>query len=269
MVGYIYKKCFEVLKKKPLHLWGISLLNSLLSVVACVFGILPVIIIPIVFVLSAGMALVFLNGYRGKEPHVPDLFEGFKKIGHVLGGMSWMVLWIFLWTLIPVVGIVFAIIKGYEYRFTPYILMTKPEIPAIDAIKESKKMTYGFKGKMFFADFFVGLCVSLIFTLLIVLGTIPNRFISIFFLILYFLFAILYLAFGPLFLGLVNAAFYEEAPHYQPKSALTRSAFSTPCRSCGYPLEPGARFCPGCGKPVDAPPPAPTYAPPPNTGAPQ
>ena len=39
-------------------------------------------------------------------------------IKRVLCGMGWMMLWIFLWSLIPIVGIVFGIIRTYEYRPT-------------------------------------------------------------------------------------------------------------------------------------------------------
>ena len=58
----------------------------------------------------------------------------------------------FLWSLIPVVGIVFGVIRAYEYRFTPYILMTRDDVKPTEAIKVSKAETMGYKGKMFGAD---------------------------------------------------------------------------------------------------------------------
>ena len=70
----------------------------------------------------------------------------------MLGGLAWMYLWIFLWSLIPVVGIVFGVIRAYEYRFTPYILMTRDDVKPTEAIKVSKAETMGYKGKMFGAD---------------------------------------------------------------------------------------------------------------------
>ena len=84
---------------------------------------------------------------------IPDCNWQFFRI---LGGMAWMQLWIFLWSLIPIVGIVFGIIRMYEYRFVPYILMTRDDVKPADAIKISKQETMGYKGKMFGADILLG-----------------------------------------------------------------------------------------------------------------
>ena len=94
------------------------------------------------------MAMIYLNTYRtGLEPKTAYLFSAFRKerIWHVLGGMAWMYLWIFLWSLIPVAGIVFGVIRAYEYRFTPYILMTRDDVKPTEAIKVSKAETMGYK----------------------------------------------------------------------------------------------------------------------------
>ena len=75
--------------------------------------------------------MIFLHTYQtGEEPHTADLFQTFRKdrFLRVVGGMAWMSLWIFLWSLIPVVGIVFGVIRMYEYRFVPYILMTRDDV---------------------------------------------------------------------------------------------------------------------------------------------
>ena len=56
--------------------------------------------------------MIFLHTYQtGEEPHTADLFQTFRKdrFLRVVGGMAWMSLWIFLWSLIPVVGIVFGV----------------------------------------------------------------------------------------------------------------------------------------------------------------
>ena len=57
----------------------------------------------------------------------------------MVGGMAWMSLWIFLWSLIPVVGIVFGVIRMYEYRFVPYILMTRDDVKPTDALRVSRE----------------------------------------------------------------------------------------------------------------------------------
>lgn len=212
MVSSIYKKTFSVLMKRPFRLWGISLLAEFLCLVAYAGFIgVPAAAFCAARLLSASMAMIFLNSYRtGLEPKTAYLFASFKKdrILRVLGGMAWMQLWIFLWSLIPIVGIVFGIIRMYEYRFVPYILMTRDDVKPTDAIKISKQETMGYKGKMFGADILLGavyLGAFLVFTLL---GKIP--YLGVLFRILWVLIAIAYGLLAPLFSGIMQAAFYVE-----------------------------------------------------------
>lgn len=212
MVSSIYKKTFSVLMKRPFRLWGISLLAEFLCLVAYAGFIgVPAAAFCAALLLSASMSMIFLNSYRtGLEPKTTYLFASFKKdrILRVLGGMAWMQLWIFLWSLIPIVGIVFGIIRMYEYRFVPYILMTRDDVKPTDAIKISKQETMGYKGKMFGADILLGavyLGAFLVFTLL---GEIP--YLGVLFRILWVLIAIAYGLLAPLFSGIMQAAFYVE-----------------------------------------------------------
>ena len=212
MVSSIYKKTFSVLMKRPFRLWGISLLAEFLCLVAYAGFIgVPAAAFCAALLLSASMSMIFLNSYRtGLEPKTTYLFASFKKdrILRVLGGMAWMQLWIFLWSLIPIVGIVFGIIRMYEYRFVPYILMTRDDVKPTDAIKISKQETTGYKGKMFGADILLGavyLGAFLVFTLL---GEIP--YLGVLFRILWVLIAIAYGLLAPLFSGIMQAAFYVE-----------------------------------------------------------
>lgn len=212
MVSSIYKKTFSVLMKRPFRLWGISLLAEFLCLVAYAGFIgVPAAAFCAALLLSASMSMIFLNSYRtGLEPKTAYLFASFKKdrILRVLGGMAWMQLWIFLWSLIPIVGIVFGIIRMYEYRFVPYIPMTRDDVKPTDAIKISKQETMGYKGKMFGADILLGavyLGAFLVFTLL---GEIP--YLGVLFRILWVLIAIAYGLLAPLFSGIMQAAFYVE-----------------------------------------------------------
>lgn len=198
--------------KRPFRLWGISLLAEFLCLVAYAGFIgVPAAAFCAALLLSASMSMIFLNSYRtGLEPKTTYLFASFKKdrILRVLGGMAWMQLWIFLWSLIPIVGIVFGIIRMYEYRFVPYILMTRDDVKPTDAIKISKQETMGYKGKMFGADILLGavyLGAFLVFTLL---GKIP--YLGVLFRILWVLISIAYGLLAPLFSGIMQAAFYVE-----------------------------------------------------------
>ncbi len=213
-----YKASFEILKKKPLLLWGLSLLSNFIIIVVTLFGGVPLISVPIALVLQAGLAVLYLKGFRGEEVKSKDLFAGFsslKTAGHVAGGMLWMTLWIVIWGLIPVVGIVFAVIKTLEYAFTPYILITRPEIEAMDALKESQKMTKGLKGKMFGAKAIVLAAIVVVVLILGLFSTI--RFIGSLFGVILLLFIVAVVAFCPIFLGLVDAKFYEDALHPAPQ----------------------------------------------------
>ncbi len=198
--------------KRPFRLWGISLLAEFLCLVAYAGFIgVPAAAFCVNLLLSASMSMIFLNSYRtGLEPKTAYLFAAFRKdrILRVLGGMAWMQLWIFLWSLIPIVGIVFGVIRAYEYAFVPYILMTREDVKPTDAIKISKQETMGYKGKMFGADMLLGavyLGAFLVFTLL---GEIP--YLGVLFRILWYV-AIAYgLQRSPLFSGIMQAAFYVE-----------------------------------------------------------
>ena len=225
MVTSIYKKAFAVLRQKPVTLWGISLLCGLLELLAFIgFGAVPVGAFIVAWALEAGMAMIYLNSYRtGLKPKSTYLFAAFKKdrFWRVVGGLAWMELWIFLWALIPIVGIVFAVIRAYEYRFTPYILMTRDDVKATDAIKLSKQETMGYKGKMFWADMLIVLLYLAAALVLLILSLIP--FIGVLFRVVNTLLSIAFSLFAPLFLGIVQAAFYVET-----KSAPTTPARPTP-----------------------------------------
>ena len=204
----IMKKSIEVLKKKPVRLWGLSLMYMLLSILAGVFGVLPIVSMPIIFVLGVGMTAIYLDGYRGKEVNSNQLFIGFKSFWRMAGGIGWKELWVFIWALIPIAGIVFAIMKAYSYRFVPYILLSDEEISATDALKRSMEMTNGHKGKMFCADLMV---VGVSFAALLVLGLLSLiPILGYAFRLLFVLAYIAVIVFVPLLAGLIGAAFYDE-----------------------------------------------------------
>lgn len=173
----IYSRAFAVLRKKPFLLWGISLLAMLLSALSVpLLGVIPAASIAVSMLLQTAMTLIYLRGYRGEEIAVTQLFDTFKDwktVKRVLCGMGWASLWIFLWSLIPVVGIVFGIIRTYEYRLTPYILMHEPDVPITEAIKVSREKTRGYKAKMFGADALYVVVIAAAEILLALLATIP------------------------------------------------------------------------------------------------
>lgn len=258
MIFTIYKRALAVLMKKPFALWGISLLEVLLTVlVSAMFGVIPGLAIGINLLLDTSMTMIFLHGYRGEGVHVVNLFDCFKDgatIKRVLGGMLWMKLWIFLWSLIPVAGPIFNIIRGYEYRLTPYILITEPKISATEAIKESSRRTKGWKGKMFLSDILLPVIVVLVVLILALLGQIP--YIGGLFNVVMVIFIICFAALYNLYFGLIQAAYYAEITDPRGPDPMPRRrrvpAGEIPtgsfCPHCGAPLPPNSNFCTNCGQ---------------------
>ena len=209
----IYGKSFQVLMKKPLRLWGLSLLALFLESAAMILcGVaIPILGIAVSLLITVSMTMIYLYGFRGEEVYSAQLFTCFRDFGvvkRVLAGMGWMLLWLFLWALIPIAGPIIAIVKAYSWRLTPYILVNEPDVAPTDAIKVSAERTKGYRGQMFLADFVVYIIVFLTQSILLLLGQIP--FIGHFFSTVSVLLGLVIAALLPLFTGLVQAAFYEE-----------------------------------------------------------
>ena len=273
MVQYILKKSFSVLAKKPVMLWGVSLLYLVIAMLVAAAGsAVPIIAIPIILTLSAGMFALYLDGYNGKPISSKQLFKGFSKenLFRVTGGMCWYYLWSLLWIFVPVVGI----IKAYSYRFTPYILITRPEIDATDALKISMIETKGYKLMMFLTDLLIFAAIFVVSLVLSLLAQIP--YVGFLFGIISVLFTIAIWLFLPLFCGLVGAAFYQEtksgtftAAAYTPASynpsahtpttvapvTATEDTVIEPkedgdwyCKDCNTLNAAGTFYCRACGK---------------------
>lgn len=209
-ISGIFNRAMGILSTKPLLLWGLSLMYTLLSRLAAIFCVLPIISLPVTFALMVGMKAIYLDGIHGKEVTSDQLFAGFKNFFRSAGGIAWMALWILIWSLVPIAGFVLAIIKSYSYRFVPYIMVEDPEISATAALRRSKELTNGMKGKMFLADLLIVGILFGLYLVLILLSLIP--FIGALFILVTFLLTVLVVALLPLFSGLVEAAFYDECP---------------------------------------------------------
>ena len=277
MIKGIYLRVWKVLAQKPLRLWGISLLCVFLTGLgSSLTAAIPLIAICIALLLDLGMRRVYLQGYRGEDIRVETLFDGFRTgFGRKLGGYAWAQLFVLLWGLIPIVGLIFAAIRQYEYAFVPYILMERPDVAPMEARKISKEETMGWKGLMFGADVLLAALLLVAFLVLTLLCIIPV--LGVLFRLVTVVYVIACIAFLPLVYGLLHAAFYEEIKNgtlaaeaaAQAGAAQARyaaqagAAPAAACPTCGNPLDAGARFCPNCGTPV-----SPAIAEPP-TEAPQ
>lgn len=286
MIGYVYTKVWDELKKKPVRFWGVTLFFSLIGTLASLFCVLPIIHLPVAYVLEATLAMIFLTKYRtGEEPKCKDAFKHFNKdeFLHIAGGIAWKNLWVLIWALIPIVGPIFAIIRSYEYDFVPYILIDMPEIDATDARDKSKEMTNGYKGKIFLADLLLAagyIAISLVFSLFMRIFRRVGAMIVLFGLIQAIV-SILYGLIVPLAKGFIHAIFYEEVStmteekymqiiakpvkaqpqpqpqqyqQYQPQQPQYQQyqPQQPQYQQPQQPQAPAVKICPNCGSTIDA-----------------
>jgi hypothetical protein len=247
-INHIYYCVYDALLKKPVKLWGLSLLSLLLIKLSVVLGVIPLISLSLILLLSLGKVKLFYDAYNGLTLDSGILFFGFNKdFVRYLKGMGWMALWIFIWALIPFAGVFIAISKIYAYRFVPYILILRPEVAPIDALRLSVKETCGFKGRMFGADIIILLAALVLLLIIALLGLLPI--VGWIFRALFVIAVIACIAFLPLIYGLLGAAFYTEISSRALSSTVQEPEnvkFSY-CPQCGKKSDEGQLFCGNCG----------------------
>ena len=257
MVSWICRNVRSVLQTKPWRLWGVSLLAGLLTWLGGIgFVGVPAVAFCLDLALTGSLALLFLEAYRGNAVESRDLFTPFRReqLPHLVGGMAWMSLWVFLWFLIPVAGLVLGPMKLYAYRFTPYILLTRPDVKATEAIQVSARETQGYRGKMFLVDLLIYGALILAALLLTGLAQIP--WMGPLFYTLLVVVVLLAVFLIPLFTGLIRAGFYDEVQHcledpsYSTRFAPPTPPAYTPPAAGQQPPQPGTQYCPICGQPA-------------------
>ena len=93
-----------------------------------------------------GIYMIFLNLGKSIRPKVGDLFEGFRYFGKALALYLLIAIFTFLWSLLFVIP---GIIKSISYSQSFYILANNPDMTALEALNESKKMMAGHKWEFF------------------------------------------------------------------------------------------------------------------------
>lgn len=83
---------------------------------------------------------------RGQQARLDQIFSGFSRFGIALGTYLLMIIFILLWSLLLIVP---GIIAALSYSMTFFILADNESIGAMEAIRKSKKMMYGYKWKYF------------------------------------------------------------------------------------------------------------------------
>lgn len=94
--------------------------------------------------LAGGMAIFYLAIARGTGAKFEQFFDGFKTYATNLLAYILMTVFILLWMLLLIVP---GIIAAISYSMTYFVIADNPGISAMDALKQSKEMMQGNKGK--------------------------------------------------------------------------------------------------------------------------
>ena len=113
--------------------------------------------------LMVNMCGTYIKVYTKEETGVDEMFTNFPvNYLRKVGGMSWMWLWVGLWTLLFIIP---GIVKWIAYSMTRFILAQYPNVTATQALKLSMRMTNGYKGRLFVMYLsFIGWLILSMFT---------------------------------------------------------------------------------------------------------
>ena len=100
-------------------------------------------------VVSVGFSIFTLNTIRQNAPDFGNLLDGFGMMPRLLWLLILEALFIMLWSFLFVIP---GIVAAYRYSLAVYIMIGHPELSAMDCIRESKRMTYGYKAQLFKLD---------------------------------------------------------------------------------------------------------------------
>lgn len=149
------KKAKATLDKKPFKggwLWPLLIL-LIEGSVRLFLGPLSLAVTAIMGVASATY-FIALSRRTAEAKNISVYFSSMKDgiVGKIVLSLIYK-LYLFLWGLIPVVGIV----KRYAYKMTFYIKAENPYLSAKEAITKSREMMNGYKWKLFCLDLsFIG-----------------------------------------------------------------------------------------------------------------
>ena len=108
----------------------------------------------------------FINAFRKLLVNLDTNSLGntfhFSTYWRKIGGMLWMAILTFLWTLLFIIP---GIIKAFSYAMTPFILDEYPELSPVEAIHRSRMMMKGHKFDLFWLYLsFIGWAILCLFT---------------------------------------------------------------------------------------------------------
>ena len=99
--------------------------------------------------LGAGYTMYCMAVSRGERAEFLTLFDGFSLAGRIIGLHLLTGILVGLWSLLFVIP---GIVAFYRYRFAPLYLYEHPDRGILEALRESCRLTRGFKASLFTLD---------------------------------------------------------------------------------------------------------------------
>jgi uncharacterized membrane protein len=125
--------------------WGRAILIAFIGLISILllWGLITFIIGGVI---ELGYCRFNKNLINGTNPQFSDLFSQFNLFGKAFGLRIVTTIFVFLWTLLFIIP---GIIASYRYSMAFYIMNDNPSIDIMEAIRQSKAMMHGNKGRLF------------------------------------------------------------------------------------------------------------------------
>ncbi len=125
--------------------WGRAIIFGFLGVMSIIllWGLVTFIIGGVI---ELGYCRFNKNLINGTNPQFSDLFSQFNMFGKAFGLRIVTSIFIFLWTLLLIIP---GIVASYRYSMAFYIMNDNPSIDIMEAIRQSKALMQGNKGRLF------------------------------------------------------------------------------------------------------------------------
>lgn len=120
--------------------------NEIVTMLLTVSVIVSLIAFVIGGVVRFGQCSFHLNLINHREARFSDLFSQFYRIWDGIRMQIVMGFFVFLWSLLLFIP---GIIASYRYAMVPYLMAEFPDLKVMEAMRESKRLMAGNKGRLF------------------------------------------------------------------------------------------------------------------------
>lgn len=113
------------------------------SYISSLVGIVTLLLVP---VLNLGVHQIYLKATTDEKPHFSEMFSKMSQFGTAFLTSLLTGIFVILWSLLLIIP---GIIAAYSYSMVYFILAENPEMSAMEAIRESKRIMKGHKFELF------------------------------------------------------------------------------------------------------------------------